>query len=101
MRWQHLEGSDFSLDDLFIDGAMMATDSLKIKYELRYWDLDASGLSDSGLSSAVLKAIYFPVEGKNENYRYRVAVAARHVAEAERKSADRVGEWKRNVCQFG
>lgn len=74
MRWQHLKGSDFSIDDLFIDGAMMATDSLKIKYELHYWDLDASGSSDSGLSSAVLKAIYFPVEGKNENYRYRVAV---------------------------
>ena len=74
IRWQHLDGSDFSLDDLFIDGAMMATDNLKIKYELHYWDLDAGGSSDSGLSSAVLKAIYFPVEGKSENYRYRVAV---------------------------
>ena len=34
IRWQHLDGSGFSNDDMFIDGAMMATDSLKIKYEL-------------------------------------------------------------------
>ena len=92
IRWQRLEGSGFSINDLFVDGAFMATDNLKIKYELHYWDLDAGSSGENGLSSAVVKGIYFPFEGKNENFGYRIAMGVDWVVDlADEGSALGVG----------
>jgi len=75
VRWQHVDLVDGSrLNDFFIDGSFMATDKLKIKYELHYWETNVSGQSESGLESVVAKAIYFPAEGERGNIKYRVAV---------------------------
>lgn len=75
IRWQHLDlGSGRSIDDFYIDGAFMATDKLKIKYELHYWDTDVTGSSHNDWESLVFKAIYFPKEGAWGNVKYRLAV---------------------------
>ncbi|MEH6593590.1 MAG: hypothetical protein V7746_25205 [Halioglobus sp.] len=40
-----------------VDGAFMASDKLKIKYEAHYWDTDTSGRSEQGWESFHLKGI--------------------------------------------
>jgi hypothetical protein len=62
------------LTDYFIDGAFMASDKLKVKYELHYWDTDVTGQSEQDLESFILKPIYFPSEGKWRDTPYRTAV---------------------------
>jgi hypothetical protein len=43
LRYQYLDLDDGRVNDFFIDGAFMALDSLKIKYEVHYWETDISG----------------------------------------------------------
>ncbi len=43
LRYQYLDLDNGRINDLFIDGAFMALDNLKIKYELHYWETDVSG----------------------------------------------------------
>ena len=63
------------VNDLFVDGAFMINPKLKIKYELRYWETNVTGFSESGFESAVVKVIYFPKEGILDNgIKYRLAV---------------------------
>jgi hypothetical protein len=65
-------GSDAT--DYFVDGAFMATDKLKIKYELHYVDTNVTGKSEQDWESFHLKGIYFPREGKWGDTPYRTAV---------------------------
>ncbi len=74
LRYQYLDMDASHVNDVFIDGAFMALDSLKIKYELHYWETDITGNSENNLESATLKAIYFPTEGAWGEVNYRVAV---------------------------
>jgi hypothetical protein len=74
IRWQHFDLDGAEINDFFIDGAFMAGDSLKVKYELHYWETDITGSSEKGFESLVLKGIYFPAEGIRGNIKYRVAV---------------------------
>ena len=76
LRWQHwdLPDSSKSVNDFFIDGAFMATDKLKIKYELHYWETDLAGRSSNDWESLLLKGIYFPTEGVWGGVKYRVAL---------------------------
>jgi len=77
LRWQYFDVDSGRINDAFIDGAFMASDDLKIKYELHFWETDLSGSSETGLESSTLKAIYFPHEAKVENRSfagYRVAL---------------------------
>ena len=67
-------GNDSRLNDYYIEGAFMPTNSLKLKYELHYWDTNVSGSSQSGWESVRLKGIYFPTEGVRGNLKYRVSV---------------------------
>ena len=60
--------------DFFIDGAFMASDKLKIKYEAHYWETNVTGKSEQDWESIHLKGIYFPKEGKWGNTPYRTAV---------------------------
>ncbi len=74
-RWHYLDlGRSSHLNDFYIDGAFMALDALKLKYELHYWDTNISGSGESGLESVRLKGILFPKEGARGNVKYRIAV---------------------------
>jgi hypothetical protein len=76
-RYQYLkdDSTGTHLNDAFIDGAFMATPKLKIKYELHYWETNATGSSEHDWDSALVKGIYFPREGVMESgTKYRVAV---------------------------
>lgn len=74
LRWQYLDLDGAHLNDIFIDGAFMANDKLKIKYTLHYWQTNITGQSENGLESAVAKGIYFPAQGVRGNLKYRIAV---------------------------
>lgn len=63
LRYQYLDMAGGHVNDAFIDGAFMALDSLKIKYELHYWETDLTGTSENNIESSTIKAIYFPTEG--------------------------------------
>ena len=75
LRIQSTSGSGGDKTDYFIDGAFMARDNLKIKYELHYNSVSSDLGSAEGLERAVLKAIFFPTEGRlNETWGYRLAL---------------------------
>jgi hypothetical protein len=74
LRYQYFDMEGGHVNDVFIDGAFMALDSLKIKYELHYWETDLTGSSENNLESSTLKAIYFPTEGSWGEVKYRVAL---------------------------
>ncbi|MDV7145973.1 hypothetical protein R3X27_25135, partial [Tropicimonas sp. TH_r6] len=82
LRIQSTTGDGKDKTDYFIDGAFMARDDLKIKYELHYNDISSSETSAGGLEKAVLKGIFFPTEGRlNENWGYRLAVGLDWIVE--------------------
>lgn len=74
LRYQYFDMDGGHVNDFFIDGAFMALDSLKIKYELHFWETDLTGSSENNVESATLKAIYFPTEGAWGEVKYRVAL---------------------------
>lgn len=75
LRAQYFDGREGSETvDYFIDGAFMASDKLKIKYELHYVDTDVTGRSEQDFNTFHLKGIYFPKEGKWGDTPYRTAV---------------------------
>ena len=74
LRWQRTDTSGANIDNLFVDGAFMASEDLKVKYELHYWRSELTGQTETGLESALLKGIYFPREGRTESFGYRLAV---------------------------
>jgi hypothetical protein len=73
IRWQYFDTKNSHINDVFIDGAFMANDKLKIKYELHYWETDVTGNSEQNLESTTLKAIYFPKDIQGDGRNYRVA----------------------------
>jgi len=75
LRIQHFDlRGDSEYTDYFVDGAFMATEKLKLKYELHYANTDVTGKSEQDFSTFHLKGIYFPREGKWGNTPYRLAV---------------------------
>ena len=46
--------------DYYVDGSVMASPDLKIKYELHYWNTDVTGSGENDWESLHLKPIYFP-----------------------------------------
>ncbi len=82
LRVQSTTGTGGDKTDYFIDGAFMARDDLKIKYELHYNDVSSSGAEATGFEKVLLKAIYFPTEGQlNESWSYRLAVGLDWIVE--------------------
>ncbi len=73
-------GSGFRVDDGVdlatgaVEGAFMARDDLKVKYEAHYWRLETAGPSSSGWESFTLKGIWFPKEGRRGGWGYRLAL---------------------------
>ena len=78
LRYQYLDLGDGRVNDFFIDGAFMALDNLKIKYELHYWETDISGGSENNLESTTLKGIYLPTEGAFEDVPISSVLPAEH-----------------------
>ncbi len=76
VRIQYFDNPDGSerWDYWIADGAFMATNKLKIKYELHYWDTDITGTSESDFESIRIQPIYFPKQGTLGKWRYRMAV---------------------------
>ena len=75
LRYQYfdlVDGSD--RHDAFVDGAFMATDKLKVKYELHYWETNVTGRSEDDWERLSIKPIYFPKEGTLGTWKYRLAV---------------------------
>ena len=76
LRYQGFDlGNGANRGDVFIDGAYMLGDRLKLKYELHYNSTDITGTRQNGFEQAVLKAIYFPSDkALNESWGMRTAV---------------------------
>jgi hypothetical protein len=69
-------GGSYTWDFWLAEGAFMATDKLKIKYEVHYWKTDVTGTSESAFESVHLKPIYFPKSGTLGEWNYSLAVGA-------------------------
>jgi hypothetical protein len=76
VRLQYFDNTDGSdrWDLWAADGAFMATDKLKIKYEVHFWKTDITGSSEHDLSSVHIKPIYFPKQGTLGSWEYSLAV---------------------------
>ncbi|MCX2980887.1 hypothetical protein EYC98_08420 [Halieaceae bacterium IMCC14734] len=75
LRIQHFDlkgGNQYT--DFIADGAFMATEKLKVKYELHYANTDVTGKSEQDFNTFHLKGIYFPKEGVLGSTPYRLAV---------------------------
>ncbi|WP_425046268.1 hypothetical protein [Primorskyibacter sp. S87] len=82
LRIQSISGEGGDKTDYFLEGAFMALDNLKIKYELHYNDVSSVRNSGSGFEKAILKGIYFPSEGRlNETWAFRLAVGLDWIVE--------------------
>ncbi len=82
LRIQQTDGINGEKTDYFIDGAFMARDNLKIKYELHYNDVSNGGSSSSNWEKALVKLIYFPTEGLvNETWGFRTALGLDWIVE--------------------
>ncbi len=57
-----------------VEGAFMARDDLKVKYEVHYWRTTSTGEVTSGFERLSLKGIWFPAEGRRGNLGYRWAL---------------------------
>jgi len=82
IQYFDLDGSD--RNEYWIDGAYMVTPALKLKYEVRYWDTDVTGSSESDWESFHIKPIYFPKSwvGDWGAWKYKWAVGAELIVSA-------------------
>ena len=85
LRYQYFDLVDgSSRHDAFIDGAFMASDKLKIKYEVHYWETNVTGRSEHDWERLVLKPIYFPKEGAWGTLKYRLPLGLEWVGNPPR-----------------
>ena len=57
-----------------VNGSVMATPQLKIKYEAHYWDTDITGRSEQGMEKVSLKGIYLGKDQRSGSLGYRTAI---------------------------
>ena len=103
LRLQTFDVDDSYIHDFFIDGAFMANDSLKVKYELHYWETDLSGRSEQGLESSTLKFIYFPKDVKVEDRSflgYRLAVGLDWIVDLNDDEDEAIGSGSDQLAPF-
>jgi hypothetical protein len=84
IRLQYFDLDEPERYEYFVDGAFMLTPKLKLKYELRYWDTDVSGTSESDWESLHLKPIYFPASfvGEWDAWKYATAIGGELIMDA-------------------
>jgi hypothetical protein len=94
VRAQYFDNPDgsYTWDFWLADGAFMATDKLKIKYEVHYWKTDVTGSSESDFESFHLKPIYFPKSGTLGGWNYSLAVGAEWIKDF-RNTDKGIGTW--------
>jgi len=83
LRYQYfdlVDGSD--LNDVYIDGAFMASEKLKINYQLHYWETNVTGSSEQDWEQLSIKPIYFPKDGAWGTWKYRLAVGVEWILDA-------------------
>jgi hypothetical protein len=87
VRAQYFDNRDGSYrwDFWAADGAFMATDKLKIKYEIHYSKTDVTGSSENDLESIHLKPIYFPKMGTLGKWKYSLAVGAEWIKDFDNR----------------
>ena len=103
LRLQSFDVDDSYIHDLFIDGAFMANDNLKVKYELHYWETDLSGSSEQGIESSTLKLIYFPKDVKVEDRSflgYRLAVGLDWIVDLNDDKDEAIGSGSDQLAPF-
>ena len=100
VRWQYLDMDGGHVNDIFIEGAFMASDSLKIKYELHYWETDITGNSEYDWESLTLKGIYFPTEGAWGDLKYRVAIGMDWIVDLGERDKG-IGSGSDQIAPFG
>ena len=61
---------------------IMASEKLKINYELHYWETNVTGSSENDWESLSIKPIYFPKDGTWGTWKYRVAVGFEWILDA-------------------
>ena len=54
----------------------MLLPTLKLKYELHYWNTDVTGSRDYGFETLHLKPLYFPTQGEWGSWKWKVTVGA-------------------------
>jgi len=75
IRTQYFDlGDGKERTDHFIQGAFMAAEKIKIRYEAHYWDTNITGHTERDWESIRLRGIYFPKESKWGNTPYRTAL---------------------------
>ena len=76
LRWQYKDLGGPERNDFYLDGAVMLSPRLKLKYELHYWDTDKSGTWQNDWESLRLTPIYFPTKGKWGSWKYKLGIGA-------------------------
>jgi hypothetical protein len=74
-RWNYLVADGGDLHDIYLDGAMMLGQKVKLKYELHYNVTDITGTNEQDFEKVVIKPIYFPFQKKlGDSWGLRAAV---------------------------
>jgi hypothetical protein len=83
VRAQYFDLGRSERRDYFLDGAYMLIPTLKLKYELHYWDTDVTGFSERDWESLQLKPIYFPGKWVGEwgAWKYKWAVGGEWIVD--------------------
>jgi len=78
LRVQYFDLDDADRTDYSVDGGYMLIPTLKLKYEIHYWNTDVTGSRESDWESLHLKPIYFPKPwvGDWGTWKYKWAVGA-------------------------
>lgn len=100
LRWQYLDMDGAHVNDFYIDGAFMASDKLKIKYELHYWETNLTGNREKDWESVMAKGIYFPKEGLWGQIKYRLALGLEWTVDLG-DSAKGIGSGSDQISPFG
>jgi hypothetical protein len=91
--------SEVDLSTGSVEGAFMARDDLKVKYEAHYWRLESPSRTSSGWESFTLKGIWFPVEGRRGSWGYRLALGLDWVLDGG-NSEDGIGTGSDQLAPF-
>jgi hypothetical protein len=74
LKYQYFDLGSSDRNDFWIDGSYMLMPSLKLKYELHYWETNVTGSSERDFERLIIKPIYFPKTGQLGAWKYKLAV---------------------------
>ncbi len=77
----------------------MLRPTIKLKYELHYWDTDVTGQGENDWESLVIKPIFFVKDGVANDMKYRVAVGFDWVHDFDNKDKG-IGGGSSTIAPF-